>query len=168
MYRDLDIVYFTLFPWDNAYSSVSLSFAKEFAKNNRVFYINHPYSVKDFYDNFNTPMGKERRKDMFLNRMRYETVEDLSDNIVFAHPPLTLPINWMSPGSLYNQAWKMNNRKILKTIKKVIDDYKLSDFIYLNCYNPFFAGTLPKDYGQIVNIYQCIDIRYPSDIDIQN
>ena len=39
MYRDLDIIYFTLFPWDHPYSSVSLSFAKEFFFDKKIRYI---------------------------------------------------------------------------------------------------------------------------------
>ena len=157
MYRDLDIVYFTLFPWDHPYSSVSLSFAKEFAKNNRVFYINHPYSIRDFFENFNDKMVKERRSDLLKHKMRYETIPDLSENIIAVHPPLTLPINWLPPGRLYDKLADFNNQIILKTIKQVIDDHQLKDFIYINCFNPYFAGYLPKSYGQILNIYQCID-----------
>ncbi len=157
MYRDLDIVYFTLFPWDHPYSSVSLSFAKEFAKNNRVFYVNHPYSIKDFAGNFNSKMAKERRKHMLTNKMRYEKIEGVSENIIGVHPPLTFPVNWLPEGGVYNVFSAFNNKVILNTIKKVIEDYKLNNFIYLNCFNPYFAGTLPNGFGQIVNIYQNID-----------
>ncbi len=157
MFKDIDIIYFTLFPWDHPYSSVSLSFSKEFARNNRVFYVNHPYSFRDFLDNFNTEMGKSRRSHLLRGKMQYENIEDISPNIIAAHPPLTFPINWLSPGGFYNALSAYNNRVILKTIKKIIDDYQLKNFIYLNCFNPYFAGTLPKDFGQIANIYQCID-----------
>ncbi len=157
MYRDLDIVYFTLFPWDHPYSSVSLSFAKEFAKNNRVFYVNHPYSVKDFAGNFNTKMAKERRGHLLTNKMRYEKIEGLSENIIAVHPSLTFPINWLPEGGFYKTFSAYNNKIILKTIKKVIKDYDLKNFIYVNCFNPYFAGWLPKDFGQVVNIYQNID-----------
>ena len=157
MRSDIDIIYFTLFPWDNAYSSVSLSFTREFMKNNRVFYINHPYSVKDFITGWNRPMVKERRKDMLLNRMRYETVTNMP-NVVAVQPPLTLPINWLSEGRNYARFYELNNRVVLNTIKKVIKDYNLSDYLYLNCYNPFHAGTLPRDEFQpLLNIYTCID-----------
>ncbi len=157
MYRDLDIIYFTLFPWDHPYSSVSLSFAKEFAKNNRIFYVNHPYSLKDFAGNFNSKMAKERRGHLLTNKMRYEKIEGVSENIIGIHPPLTLPINWLSEGGLYKSLSAYNNKIILNTIKNVIKDYKLDNFIFLNCFNPYFAGALPKDFGQIVNIYQNID-----------
>ncbi|MFT5166214.1 MAG: teichuronic acid biosynthesis glycosyltransferase TuaH [Saprospiraceae bacterium] len=157
MYRDLDIIYFTLFPWDHPYSSVSLSFAKEFSKNNRVFYVNHPYSLKDFAGNFKTKMAKERRGHLLTNKLRYEQVEGVSENIIGVHPPLTFPINWMPEGGFYQTFSAYNNKVILNTIKKIIQDYKLNNFIFINCFNPYFAGTLPKDFGQVVNIYQNID-----------
>ena len=157
MRKDIDIIYFTLFPWDNAYSSVSLSFTREYAKNNRVFYINHPYSIKDFLKGWNQPMVKERRKDMLLNRMRYESIPELPD-VVAVQPPLTFPINWMSEGKSYERFYEMNNRIILNTIKQVVKDYNLTNYIYLNCFNPYYAGVLPRDeFKPLLNIYTCID-----------
>jgi glycosyltransferase involved in cell wall biosynthesis len=156
MYPDLDIIYFTLFPWDNAYSSVSLSFTREFVKNNRVFYINHPYSIKDFVKGWQQPMVQKRKRDMLLNRMRYERIPELPE-VIAVQPPLTLPINWLQPGAVYDKLYEVNNRIILQTIQQVIKDYKLKNFIYLNCFNPYFAGILPKSFGQKLNIYTCID-----------
>jgi glycosyltransferase involved in cell wall biosynthesis len=156
MHANLDIIYFTLFPWDNAYSSVSLSFTREFVKSNRVFYVNHPYTVKDFAQGWNQPMVKTRREDMLRNRMRYETIPELPE-VVAVHPPLTLPINWMQPGRAFQKLAAFNNKIIVNTIRKVIEDYKLKNFIYLNCFNPYYAGVLPKELGAKLSIYQCID-----------
>ena len=158
MYKDLDIIYFTLFPWDNAYSSVSLSFTREFAKNNRVFYINHPYSVKDFIGNLNDPLAKQRTPALLKDQMRYEKIPGLPDNVIGVHPPLTLPVNWMADGVAYKKLMQYNNNKVLKTIKKVIKDYNITNYLYLNCYNPYYAGVLPRDsFSPVLNIYQCID-----------
>jgi len=156
MHSDLDIIYFTLFPWDNAYSSVSLSFTREFAKHNRVFYINHPYSIKDFVKGWTHPMVKARRQDLLLNRMRYETIPDLPD-VIAVQPPLTLPINWMNPGKRYDRWFEYNNRIILNTIRQVIKDYNIKNFVYLNCFNPYYVGALPKELGAKLSMYQCID-----------
>lgn len=159
MYPDLDIIYFTLFPWENAYSSVSLSFTREFQKNNRVFYINHPYSLKVFLREWNTTHAKARRKNMLMNKMRYETVPNM-DNVVAVHPPLTLPINWMSPGKNYDRMWEFNNKIIVDTIRQVIKDYNLTNYIFLNCFNPYFAPVLPPDLKPKLNVYTCIDDMY--------
>lgn len=157
MFKDIDIIYFTLFPWDHPYSSVSLSFTREFAKNNRVFYINHPFTIKDFISNYQQPKVQERKKDLLRHRMRYEQIPGFPEHVIAVHPPNTLPINWLDNINIYDRLYHFNNQIILKTIKKVIDDYQLDQFLYLNCFNPFYAGVLPKSFGAKLNVYQCID-----------
>lgn len=157
MFKDTDIIYFTLFPWDHPYSSVSLSFTREFARNNRIFYINHPFTFKDFVSNFQQPKVQKRKKDLLRQRMRYEQIPGFPDHVIGVHPPNTLPINWIDNLKLYDYFYQFNNRIILNTIRQVIMDYRLKNFIYLNCFNPFYAGVLPKSFGAKLQIYQCID-----------
>lgn len=163
MRKDIDIIYFTLFPWDHPYSSVSFSFSKEFIKNNRVFYINPPYSYRDFATRFNNEFTKERMSDLILHKMRYEHPPQLEkspnkENFLAALPPMVPPINFLSPGGVYKKMRDINNRKVLNTIKKVIKDNNIENYIFMNCYNPFYAGYLPKDeFSPLLNIYQCID-----------
>jgi len=149
----------TLFPWNNEYSSVSLSFTREFSKNNRVFYINHPCSIKDYWGNRKSEMAKKRKKAFLSGKMQYEKVSGIdSEQVIAIQPPLTLPINWLPKGRIYDFFYKINRRRVLKSIQKVIKDYDIKDYVYLNCYDPFFAGTLPKNkFAPKLNIYQCID-----------
>ncbi len=154
---DYDIILYTLFPTDNIYSSVSLSMAKEFAKNNRVFYVNKSYSVKDFVSNLNNKKVRERAPKLLTNRIQYETLEKIPQNFVAATPPLSLPINWLPVGKTYNYLQDYNKSVVLKTVKKFIKDYKIKKYIYLNCYNPYGAAVLPKSYGAALNVYQSID-----------
>ena len=163
MRKDIDIIYFTLFPWDHPYSSVSFSFSKEFIKNNRVFYINPPYSYRDFATSLNNTFTKQRMKDLLLHRMRYESPPQLEshphkDRFIAAMPPMVPPINFLSPGGFYKKMRKRNNQKVFNTIKKVIQDHQIKDYIFMNCYNPFYAGYLPREsFNPLLNIYQCID-----------
>ena len=152
-----DIIYYTLFPWDHHYSSVSLSFTRAFAKHNRVFYINHAYTWKDFITKYQAPNIKKRRSKLWAGKMAYDQVSGISDKVTFIHPPNTIPINFLPPGGMYRLGHRLNHRHLLKTVQKVIDDYNLKDFIYLNCFNPFHGATLPKSMGVKYNIYQCID-----------
>lgn len=157
MRKDIDIIYFTLFPWENAYSSVSLSFTREFSKNNRVFYINMPWSIKDFAKNWNTSIAKKRRSYLLKNKMRYERIEELPENVIAVHPPLTIPINFLPNGLLYQKLKDYNHSVIVETIRQVIKDYDIKDYVYMNCYNPYCGGVLPADLKPKLNIYQCID-----------
>jgi len=154
---EYDIILYTLFPTDNIYSSVSLSMAKEFAKSNRVFYVNKPYSVKDFVSNLNNKKVRERAPKLLTNQIQYETLEKIPQNFVAATPTLSLPINWLPVGKTYNYLHDYNRSVVLKTVKKFIKDYKIKKYIYLNCYNPYGAAVLPKSYGAALNVYQSID-----------
>ena len=154
---EYDIILYTLFPTDNIYSSVSLSMAKEFAKHNRVFYVNKPYSVKDFVGNLNNKKVRERAPKLLTNQIQYETLAKIPQNFVAATPTLSLPINWLPVGKTYNYLHNYNRSVVLKTVQKFIKDYQIKKYIYLNCYNPYGAAVLPKSYGAALNVYQSID-----------
>lgn len=157
MRKQYDIILNTLFRTDNSYSSVSLSFAKEMAKTHRVFYINHPYSIKDIIDNRKNAVLKKRLPHIVKGKAHYEQVKDIPNNFIATTPPPTIPINFLSEGALYNGFYRLNRNLVLKTVQQVIDDFKLKDFIYMTCFDPFFAPVLPKSMGAALNIYQCID-----------
>jgi teichuronic acid biosynthesis glycosyltransferase TuaH len=157
MLKKIDIIYFTLFRWDNKYSSVSLSITKELMKNHRIFYINHPYSLKDVWTERNDPLLRERLASMLTGKVRYEKIPNTNENVIGIQPPITLPINWLPEGKIYDTLQAANNRAIYYAVQDVIKKYDIKEFIYMNCFNPFFAGTLPERFNPKLNIYQCID-----------
>lgn len=157
MYPQIDIIYFTLFPWDHSYSSVSLSFSREFTKHNRIFYINHPFTYKDFLFRYHSENVNRRKKRLWMGLPTYDEEKILATNFVPVHPPNMIPTNFLPPGKVYDRLKRHNDSVLLKTIEKVIKDYQLKDFIFLNCFNPFYVGALPAGMGQLLNIYQCID-----------
>ncbi len=155
--KKYDIIINTLFRSDNAFSSVSLSFAKEMAKTHRVFYVNHPYSVKDIWDLRRDEKLRERLPTILRGGVFYEKLETIPENFVVATPPPTIPINFLSNNGLYKTMYQYNKQVLLRAIKKVINDNKIKDFIYITCYDPFFVPVLPKEMGAALNVYQCID-----------
>ncbi|HOY04898.1 MAG TPA: glycosyltransferase [Saprospiraceae bacterium] len=157
--RDTEIVFFTLFRTDNPYSSISLSMAKELAKTRRVFYVNHPYSLKDIVQGLRSGDRtlRDRLANLLTGRTRYETLDSIPHNFVTVQPPATLPINWLPPGSIYNFLQSLNNGIILRAIRKTLRDYNVHNYVYINCYDPFYAGHLPKEMGARCCIYHCID-----------
>ncbi len=154
-----DIVFFTLFRTDNPYSSISLSMAKELAKDGRVFYVNHPYTLKDLWSGSRAGDAALRRRlpKLLRGQMQYETLADIPRNFVAVQPPPTLPINWLPPGRVYRLFQRLNNRIVLNTIRRVVRDHAVRDFVFINCYDPFYAGWLPADMGAACSIYHCID-----------
>lgn len=154
MNKNIDIIYFSLFRWDNPYSSVSLSLGKEFAKNNRVFYLNHPFSVKDVVKYRNEERITSIKSDLYKGKIRYTQI---NEKLISITPNMTLPINWMSEGGLYNMLSKKNDKKIKNAIREIIKKYDIKEYIFINCFNPFFQDILPEEHLPVLNIYQCID-----------
>lgn len=157
MRKDYDIILNTLFRTDNSYSSVSLSFAKEMAKTNKVFYVNHPYSYKDLWDGRKNEKVKERFSTIIKGGSYKETIKEIPDNFVAYTPPPTIPINLFKPGKMYDGLYQRNRRIVLNTIQTIIKDNNLKNFIYLTCFDPFFVPVLPKEMGAALSIYQSID-----------
>ncbi|MEO6040155.1 MAG: glycosyltransferase [Saprospiraceae bacterium] len=154
-----DVVFFTLFRTDNPYSSISLSMAKELAKTQRVIYVNHPYTWRDIWAGIRAGDEALRRRlpDLLRGRVRYERLESIPQNFIAVQPPPTLPINWLPKGRIYQFFQRRNNAVVLRTIARALRDQKVQDYIFINCYDPFYAGVLPEKMGARLSIYHCID-----------
>ena len=155
--RNCDIICFSLSRWDSAISSPALSLAKEFAKNNRVFYIEHPFSWKDYYSGNQTDAIKTRQKALIHGKDIYSNPPSLPPNLTVVTSKLTFPINFLPRGSLYDSIAGFNDNIVLKVIRQVIHDYQVNEFIYLNFFDPYFVQKLPADINPVRSVYQSMD-----------
>ncbi|MFM2268266.1 MAG: hypothetical protein RL757_1707 [Bacteroidota bacterium] len=153
-----DVVMFTLFRDDAQYSSVSMSLAKEFAKNHRVFYINHPYSFKDWWTLRHTKSVSKRADALAQHSITFEPHPTIP-NVIIVTPPPTSPINFMSNGGLYRFFSNRNNAKIEETLRQTIRRFGIKQYVYYNCYNPFFLNQMPSELPvfPVANVYHSID-----------
>lgn len=159
MNRQRDILCFSLSRWDSEISSPALSLAKEFARNNRVFYIDHPFSWKDYFQLKDTEQIQRRKSALLHGKNIYSNPSSLPQNITVVTTKLTWPINFLPPGPLYNRMAALNDRIVLRTIRQLIKDYQLKDFIYLNFFDPYFVQKLPDDIKALTaaSVYQSMD-----------
>lgn len=155
--RKCDLICFSLSRWDAAISSPALSLAKEFAKNNRVFYVEHPYSFKDYLKEKDTPAVKSRKTALLKGKMPYSHPAVLPLDLTIVTPGLTFPVNFLPAGGLYNRLAAMNDRIVLKVIRKLIREYDIREFIYINFFDPYFVRKLPADIRPLRTVYQSMD-----------
>ncbi len=157
MNRNCDIIMFSLPRWDQPISSPALSLAKEFAKHQRVFYIEHPYSLKDVYTLRNRDDVKRRKQALYKRKNIYERPDGFPPNLLNVIPPITLPVNPLPAGALYNFLSRFNDKAVFNTIRKVIKDHHVKEWIYINSYDPFFARKFPGDLKPLLKVYQSMD-----------
>lgn len=155
--RKPDIIIFTLFRADNPYSSISIRLAKCWSKESRVFYINPPFTYKDLWTKRHEPAMKSRIHQALLGKIQYEPYQEIPENFVSVIPPAILPINWLPEGSIYQWLWSRFNDQIIATIRQVVKDHDIKEFIFFNCFNPYFAQELPADLAPLLHVYHCID-----------
>lgn len=157
MNRHCDIICFSLSRWDSAISSPALSLAKEFAKNNRVFFVEHPFSWKDYYAERKSPQIGSRKEALLRGKNIYSNPPSLPSSLTIVTSRLTIPINFLPPGFFYDRLAAINDRIVLKAIRKTIKDYNIKDFIYVNFFDPYFVQKLPPDIKPLRSVYQSMD-----------
>lgn len=157
MNQPMDIICFSLSRWDSAISSPALSLAKEFAKHHRVFYIDHPFSWKDYNTEYDTPAIQTRKKALLHGKEIYSNPPALPTNITVVTTRLTLPINFLPKGFLYKALSSVNDKIVLNTIRKTIKDFNITNFVYINFFDPYFVRKLPPDIKPFRSVYQSMD-----------
>ncbi len=157
MIRDSDIIIFSLSRWDSPYSSTPLSLAKEFARHNNVFYIDHPFSFKDFVVNYKTEAIQNRKQALLRGKNIYKKSEKFPERLTMVTPRATLPINFLPAGFLYNSLAKRNDEIIFNTIRRIIKDFDIKKFIYFNAFDPYFCRDFPADIKPLKKIYLSMD-----------
>jgi len=143
--------------WDGPYSSAILSLAKEFALNNRVFYIDHPFTIKDFITRYSTKEIQLRKDALLSGKNIFENPIGFPEKFVAVTPQPVLPVNFLPEGNLYDFLSAMNDKIIFSAIRKTIREFKIRRFIFLNSFNPFYARNFPGDISPELIIYQTRD-----------
>ncbi len=157
MNKHYDIIMLALPRWDGAYSSTAFSLAKEFSKHNRVFYIDNPFTVKDFIVGLRSEQIISRKKALLFGNSVYTTIENHSENLIAVTTKLTFPINFLPNGFLYRKISFLNDKIVFNTIRNLLRDYSIKDFIFINSFNPFYLQNFPSFFKPALYVYHTVD-----------
>lgn len=156
LFQNIDIIYFSVFRWDGPYSSTSIALAKSFSKNNRVFFINHPYTLRDYFQ-LEEAQNVDKKSYLKKNKIKFDQDPTMPEDFVSVTPPLTLPINWVKQESFHQFLYKINDRQLKKTLAATIKKYNIKKYIFINCFDPFYGQNIFPETTPILNIYQSVD-----------
>jgi teichuronic acid biosynthesis glycosyltransferase TuaH len=126
--------------WHADISSPAVSLAKEFARNNRVFFIEHPYSWKDVLSG---------------NAHPYKESADQPVRVI--RPPAVVPINFLPEGKLYHTLQHFNEKLLASTLRKLIADHKIGAYVFINFFDPYYFSSFDADIRPSKWVYQCMD-----------
>ena len=152
------IIFLPLTRWDSPYSSTALSLAKEIAKDRPVFYIDNPFTLKDYISKKDEPAIRVRRDTFLTGRNQFRKIENFPEDFTWVVSPLVLPINWLPKGKIYHYWKKRNNEKILLLIGELLQTFDLKEYILINVFNPFLGFDFPDSIRPKKQVYYCVDV----------
>ena len=139
--------------YDGPYESTSYTVAKYLARENDVYYIDHPYTWKDYLT---------KNDESYLKRKPYFAIN--SDGLIHTDIPrlkvLVVPpvmsINFLPEGLLYRTLLNVNESIILSRVRKVIKANHITDYIFINSFN-FHYPNVGRRLKPKVLAYHCVD-----------
>jgi len=141
--------------FDQQFESVSFILAREFAKNNnRVYYVDYPFTTKDAVISRNSESYNLRAKAFKkINNGLIET--DMPNFKILVVPPLW-SLHFLPEGKLYRLLLSINEKKIANTINRIVNSEKIDDFIFINSW-VFHYPNVSKYIKPRLCVYHCID-----------
>jgi len=140
--------------FDGPYESTSFTTAKFLAKENDVYYIDYPYTTKDYFKQRNDNAFESRTK-AFLSAKNCLLDTELPRLKILILPPL-LSINFLPEHKLYRLLLSFNENIIVKRIRSVMKQINVDDFLFINSFN-FHYPNVGRKLGPKLLAYHCVD-----------
>lgn len=145
MITNRDIVITGLQPWDVDLGSNCVNIAQEFAKNNRVLFVNYPLNRLTAIREKNNPSIKKRIQ---VLKGKIADLEKINENLWVLTPKcMQESISQLKPNCFFDLMNKINNKRFAKQIQKSINRLGFKDFILFNdndIYRSFYLKELLK------------------------
>lgn len=155
--RNENIVCFGLPAWEGDYLKSTIQLVSELAKNNRVLYVEYPFTWKDVVTatigNSKAPtrriLGKEPR-------LRNFTLESGANIHVLTLPPM-LPVNFLDNEDLYDMFMRRNAQTTFSAVTAAMQSLGMAFPVVINAFNPSLGIFLARQFQEKALIYYCYD-----------
>jgi teichuronic acid biosynthesis glycosyltransferase TuaH len=152
-----DIIMLALPRWDGLYSSAAFSLARELSRDTRVFYIDNPFTYKDFLTAGSSAQIQRRKQALLSGENPFAVPDAAFPNLVAVTPRLIFPINWLPAGAIYNAMARVNDRIVYQVIDKLVREYGIKRFVFINSFNPLIGRFFPPVFQPEITVYHCVD-----------
>jgi teichuronic acid biosynthesis glycosyltransferase TuaH len=139
--------------FDGPYESTSYTVAKYLSKGNKVYYVDYPYTWKDYFTKRDESFKKRQNH---FSKSSDGLIDTEFDNLKIVIVPPVLSINFIKEGWLYRCLLRVNEGFIVKRIKKLIQKFNYTDFIFINSFN-FHYPNVGRMLTPNLYAYHCVD-----------
>lgn len=152
--KNNNIIILSQMQFDGKLESTNYTMAKLLAEDNFVYYVDRPYTWRDYIKFKDTP-GFKTRRPHFFNAANSIIETEIPNLKIIISPPVP-SINMLPEGKFYRMALKLNEWIVGSRVKKVIEQLNITDYIYINSYN-FTLPTMHKMLNPTLSVYHCVD-----------
>jgi teichuronic acid biosynthesis glycosyltransferase TuaH len=139
----MDIVIVALQSWDFEIGSNARNIAREFARSNRVIYVNPPL---DRITRFKKRNDEKTKRFLKVINHQDDALRQVEDNIWNLTPDfIAESINWIGSGAIYDFINRLNNKRFAKSIQAATKKLGFQNIILFND-NFMFGGFYLKEF----------------------
>lgn len=147
------IIIFGLARFDAPIESANYTTARLLARENEVYYIENPFTLRDFI-RLRKTTGYQLRKAHF-SLTGHSLIETGIPNLKVIIPPVLLSVNFLPENGLFRSALKFNELLIRARLKNILKTYKIRDYIFINSFN-FHYPSLTDGLTPKLKVYHCL------------
>lgn len=148
------IIIFGLPRFDAPIESANYTTAKLLARENEVYYIENPFTLRDFFALRKTPEYQLRKE--YFSPTRHSLIETDIPNLKVIIPPILLPVNFLPENGMFRTVLKFNEFLIRAKLKSILQAHKIRDYIFINSSN-FHYPTVIDGLTPRLKVYHCLD-----------
>jgi hypothetical protein len=156
-FENLPIFLSSMSRLDDEISSASISLAKVLSRTNPVYYIEYPYSWIDIFRKRYYPKMSKRLPALLFGKDYLMKLKGQPDQLSGATPRPGLPIYSLPAGKLYDIGLNYNNHRSAALIKRIIKEKKISNYIFINSFNPSSLAEIDRFLQPTLSIYHSRD-----------
>jgi len=155
MLQNRDIIVVGIQAWDIEIGSNCKNIAEEFAKNNRVLYVNSPL---DRISMFRERKSERIRKRINIVKGVKPEIVEISPNLWNLYPATIIEsINWIGSSVLFDWLNRINNKRFAHQIKLAADKLGFKDYLIFNDSDMFRSFYLKEYLNPETYIYYTRD-----------
>ncbi|MGG7663646.1 glycosyltransferase [Dyadobacter sp. BHUBP1] len=147
------IIIFGLARFDAPMESANYTMARLLARENEVYYIENPFTLRDFIRLRKTTDYQLRKAHFSLTG--HSLIETGIPNLKVIIPPVLLSVNFLPETGLFRAALKFNEFLVRIKLKSILNTYKIRDYIFINSFN-FHYPSLADGLTPKLKVYHCL------------
>lgn len=149
MIKGRDIICHALPTWEGDYMKAVVQLMTQFAKHNRVIYVDYSRTYKDaIWGN---------RQQQISNKNLELKLSNKGGKLHVLRTPNVFPTNWIKSDAIYSKLQTLEANKVAKAINKAQRQLGFKNPILINAFNPQFGLPIVGKLGESISIYYCYD-----------